>query len=783
MVIYPVVVEPNAKWSGTVYWRVTLVDREGGTASKAFTVTYLARQPSPPPPPSTPIPQPDRPHQPVATKFRYPLEKWQIAQDFNIWNKCAWGYHLGVDIPAKPDTPVYPIADGVVKFADKVMGYTIVIQHKLPNSEYICSVYYHLKLPENGGIKLQKDMVVNINGPIGYISGKPEDHGNTFPHLHLGIRKGNCEELLKRGKDPRTGHWYFPGYTSIINECSGENEKKCKINCNPPKLQIHKDIASEWYNPSNFLSEMVSQSSRSPKPEIISDLKILEPGPYRVGQTITAEFTIRNSGNAPITFDVLTVGGRLNGQCPNNKCPDFEFKRDITLLPNSSYKYQGKLKLELPGKYHFFTAYRTKDGQWNTSIPALPGVRNSLDILVQTPPIPEPSPPIPQPQPSPPTQPKPTAPLETPFKYINNLLEKAAKEYNVPACLLKAIAWVESKWEHCENARLVWTSKGYYCEDGKIKTGSNGEDIGIMQININNATLCNNNGLDIYKLEDNIRCGALILKSKWDEGENANKEMRLPPDDPNIVENWWYATIGYNGFDNRIIKGKILTPKDYLNKVKEVLINLNEIPYEIKKYFKNCPDGWTLPWELFPEFVVQRYRIDNFGVFQNGTMWYKPKGKKWEERKEMKGRIHFWEDYIIASIPSKMTTHVMDTTIENLQITKISPSVIETREQTYPVILTLVGKGFSRVNEISFCWRGFDTCYNLGGPRVWKKGDKNWVNSLKIESDEKMTLKIYVLYNEPPANEVKEWTWTVTLRNDKGETASKEFKVRYLPFR
>jgi hypothetical protein len=119
--------------------------------------------------------------------------------------------------------------------------------------------------------------------------------------------------------------------------------------------------------------------------------------------------------------------------------------------------------------------------------------------------------------------------------------------------------------------------------------------------------------------------------------------------------------------------------------------------------------------------------------------------------------------------------------IETLHITEISPSVIETREQTYPVTLTLVGKGFSQVNEISFCWRGFDTCYNLGGPRVWKKGDKNWVNSLKIESDEKMILKIYVLYNEPPTNEVKEWIWTVTLKNDKGETASKEFKVRYLP--
>jgi hypothetical protein len=115
--------------------------------------------------------------------------------------------------------------------------------------------------------------------------------------------------------------------------------------------------------------------------------------------------------------------------------------------------------------------------------------------------------------------------------------------------------------------------------------------------------------------------------------------------------------------------------------------------------------------------------------------------------------------------------------IERLQITEISPSIIETRERTYPVTLTLKGKGLSQVNEITFSWRGPDS----GGPKIWKKGDKNWVNSLKIKSDEEMIVNIYVLRNEPPTNEVKEWTWTVTLKNDKGETASKEFKVRQLP--
>jgi len=122
------------------------------------------------------------------------------------------------------------------------------------------------------------------------------------------------------------------------------------------------------------------------------------------------------------------------------------------------------------------------------------------------------------------------------------------------------------------------------------------------------------------------------------------------------------------------------------------------------------------------------------------------------------------------------------TTMEKLQILEILPLIIETSEGTYPVTLTLIGKGFSDINEISFCWRGPDTCYDSGGPRIWKKGDKNWTNSLTIESDEKMSLKIYVLWNEPPTKEVKEWTWTVTLMDSQGETASKEFKVRYLPY-
>jgi Tol biopolymer transport system component len=97
---------------------------------------------------------------------------------------------------------------------------------------------------------------------------------------------------------------------------------------------------------------------------------------------ITAEFSIKNNGSSSVVFDALTVGGRVNDICPNDKCPDFEWKKAITLKPNETYPYQGKLKLESSGDHHFFTAYKTKDG-WNTAISTAPGVTNTIDITVK----------------------------------------------------------------------------------------------------------------------------------------------------------------------------------------------------------------------------------------------------------------------------------------------------------------------------------------------------------------------------------------------------------------
>lgn len=298
---------------------------------------------------------------PLARNFRFPLEgDWApLWQDFNNWKDR--GYHLGEDVGRedadKQNYPVYPMGDGVVKFADIVLGYTVIIEHKLPvddpDGDYVCSVYYHMKRPGEGGIHLTVGTTVFMDSPIGYVSGKWEDHKSS-PHLHFGIRKGR----YKTGKDSRTGYWYYPGYTTIKKD--GEVQKN-------PNDPTHRQVLADWFNPTTdpkngtgFIERHLAQAA----PLITSPLKITPSPPYSVGDEINAEFTIADEGAVPITFAVLTVGGRD----PDAQVADFTHTQDITLEPSESYEYKGTLTLAKAGKYHFFCAYQTPDDEWNTSI-------------------------------------------------------------------------------------------------------------------------------------------------------------------------------------------------------------------------------------------------------------------------------------------------------------------------------------------------------------------------------------------------------------------------------
>ncbi|SCY89774.1 S-layer homology domain-containing protein [Alkaliphilus peptidifermentans] len=115
------------------------------------------------------------------------------------------------------------------------------------------------------------------------------------------------------------------------------------------------------------------------------------------------------------------------------------------------------------------------------------------------------------------------------YEEIEEIIEEVAKEKNIPSVILKAIAWKESRYQQFDSNGQPFVSAG---------------NTGIMQINRVHKHL------DQDKLRNDIRynieAGADVLLGRW------YSTGRIYPTigdmDPNILENWYFALWGYNGW-------------------------------------------------------------------------------------------------------------------------------------------------------------------------------------------------------------------------------------------
>jgi len=179
--------------------------------------------------------------------------------------------------------------------------------------------------------------------------------------------------------------------------------------CNAHSDSTNHSTISDFYdaNPSfdrcTFYHIPREPTEPAAKPVLTSPLKITpEKETYYVGDALTAEFTITNIGDVPITLDKLLLGGRFNdGELPNGEYPDFTFN-STTLQPNVPYKYTGTLTLTQPGNYQFFIAYYIENptpeekalldkNNWNTCVDLGEGLTDedrTEDMVVGVPPTP-----------------------------------------------------------------------------------------------------------------------------------------------------------------------------------------------------------------------------------------------------------------------------------------------------------------------------------------------------------------------------------------------------------
>lgn len=198
-----------------------------------------------------------------ATSFTLPLASLPdgYSRAVGDWSTGYCGKHLGQDIPVPANTPVYAIANGIVKYSEDIdgLGHAIHIEHDLPDGSQLVSVYYHLVREGVGGISFFPNTEVTVGQLIARTTSYPPDYG-TGPHLHFAIRPGP----YAHGPDSRTNKWFYPGYTSIYTRRSGANVRECdQVDAR------HDEIVTEWIlDPIQYVKDKTTSPPSPPGEEI-----------------------------------------------------------------------------------------------------------------------------------------------------------------------------------------------------------------------------------------------------------------------------------------------------------------------------------------------------------------------------------------------------------------------------------------------------------------------------------------------------------------------------------
>jgi hypothetical protein len=124
-------------------------------------------------------------------------------------------------------------------------------------------------------------------------------------------------------------------------------------------------------------------TSTTPARPVVSSSLRLSSGSAKVGNTLSATFTISNRGGQSITFNRLLAGGRMDGD-PNCTlgCPDFSSTGTLTLAPGQSYSYSGTRTFNRAGTYSYFVAYQKTDGSWVSNVETENGATNTARVTI-----------------------------------------------------------------------------------------------------------------------------------------------------------------------------------------------------------------------------------------------------------------------------------------------------------------------------------------------------------------------------------------------------------------
>lgn len=158
------------------------------------------------------------------TFLKTPLKFARVSSKFDLKRKHPilkyTRAHLGTDYAAKTGTPVWSMADGVVRKAafERGFGNLVIVDHR----NGLLSFYAHLHRYAKGmkaGVKVAQKQLVGYVGMTGLATG---------PHLHFGVKKNGGwvnPELLKMTRDAPVPKKHAQAFARTVKELSSRLEK------------------------------------------------------------------------------------------------------------------------------------------------------------------------------------------------------------------------------------------------------------------------------------------------------------------------------------------------------------------------------------------------------------------------------------------------------------------------------------------------------------------------------------------------------------------------------
>ncbi|GAL04017.1 membrane protein [Photobacterium aphoticum] len=133
----------------------------------------------------------------TSVPYRMPMDKTPLLQDYAVFSVgFPDHFHTAIDWRVPHGTPVYAIADGIIRYADVKPDYAglMIIDHPQDN---LYSLYGHLSAP----LGLKPVGPVKKGELLGYIASTKEGYLiGLYAHLHFSLRLGQWGDYPDTGE-------------------------------------------------------------------------------------------------------------------------------------------------------------------------------------------------------------------------------------------------------------------------------------------------------------------------------------------------------------------------------------------------------------------------------------------------------------------------------------------------------------------------------------------------------------------------------------------------------